>query len=80
VTSFEPCKTSDPQIPNLNCFCLHVKLILYSAVSHDMITYKMKCTTFVPSGFLRFENGGKGLKVTVAFGICIISLVCRPST
>jgi hypothetical protein len=43
-------------------YCLRVKLILYSAVFHGTITYKMMCTTFVPSGFLRFENGGKDLK------------------
>jgi hypothetical protein len=43
-------------------YCLHVKLTLYSAVSQGTNTYKMKCTTFVPSGFLKFENGGKGLQ------------------
>jgi hypothetical protein len=43
-------------------YCLRLKLILYSALSQGTMTYKMKCTTFVPSGFLSFENGGKGLK------------------
>jgi len=46
----------------ISSYCLRVKLILYSALSQGAIMYKMKYTTFVPSGFLSFENGGKDLK------------------